>query len=109
MKSDATLPKFPASLEEWEAIIAEAPGIDRPPTREEESAWANGVVVKEGGYPAVRAALAEKRGRGPAKKPVKLLLSVRFSPEVIEHFRATGSGWQSRMDDALIEYVRAHS
>ncbi len=38
MKSDVTSRKFPTSPEEWDAIIAEAPGEDRPPTPEEEAA-----------------------------------------------------------------------
>jgi uncharacterized protein (DUF4415 family) len=108
MKSDVISRKFPASPQEWEAIIDEAPGEDRPSTPEEEATWSKGVAVKEGGYPAVRAALAEKRRRGAARKPKKMLLSVRYSPEVIEYFRATGEGWQARMDAALKEWIKAH-
>lgn len=44
------------------------------------------------------------RGR-PKSKNKKLLVSVRYSPEVIEYFRSTGKGWQSRMDSVLREYV----
>ncbi len=108
MKSDATSLKFPTSPDEWESVIARAPGEDRLPT-EEESAWSRGVVVREGGYPAIRTALAEKRGRGPARKPKKILLSVRYSPEVVEYFRSLGEGWQSRMDDALKDWVKHHA
>ncbi|MGH8475127.1 MAG: BrnA antitoxin family protein [Methylococcales bacterium] len=107
MKSGNTSRKFPVSLEEWEEIIARAPGVDRPPTPEEE-AGSDGVVVKQGGYPAVRAALQEKRGRSMARKPKKMLLSVRYSPEVVEYFRATGEGWQARMNAALKEWIKAH-
>jgi uncharacterized protein (DUF4415 family) len=32
-------------------------------------------------------------------------VTVRFSSEVLAYFRATGPGWQTRMDDALREYV----
>lgn len=108
MKSDVTSRKFPSNPEEWGAIIAEAPGEDRPPMPEEEAAWSKGVAVKEGGYPAVRTALAEQRRRGVARKPKKVLLSVRYSPEVVEYFRATGEGWQARMDAALKEWIKAH-
>jgi uncharacterized protein (DUF4415 family) len=108
MKSDVTSRKFPTSPEEWETIIAKAPGDDRPPTPEEEAAWSNGVAVKEGGYPVVRATLEEKRRRGAARKPKKMLLSVRYSPEVVDYFRATGEGWQARMDEALKEWIKAH-
>jgi len=51
---------------------------------------------------------AVKRGRPKAKRR-KLLLSVRYSPEVVEYFRATGDGWQTRMDEVLLEWVKAHS
>ena len=53
--------------------------------------------------------LSRKPGqRGPQKAPRKEPVTVRYSPEVIEHFRATGRGWQSRMDSALKEWVAAH-
>ena len=44
------------------------------------------------------------RGRPKAAK-AKLLVSVRYSPEVLEYFRSTGAGWQSRMDLVLKDYV----
>lgn len=48
--------------------------------------------------------------RGRPKSPNrKLLLSVRYSPEVIRFFRATGAGWQSRMDGVLRNYVARRS
>ena len=108
MKSDVTSKKFPTSPQEWEAIIADAPGKDKPPASEENAAWANGVVVKEGGFHAVSAALAEKRQLGKAQKPKKELLSVCYSPEVVEYFRATGDGWQTRMDAALKDWIKTH-
>jgi uncharacterized protein (DUF4415 family) len=39
----------------------------------------------------------------------KVLLSVRYSPEVIAFFKSTGEGWQSRMDGVLREYVEKNS
>ncbi len=47
------------------------------------------------------------RGRPPLESK-KTLVSVRYSPEVIEYFRSTGEGWQSRMDGVLREYVSKH-
>lgn len=41
------------------------------------------------------------RTRGPQKSPKKIPLSIRLSPEVLDHFKATGPGWQSRIEDAL--------
>lgn len=47
------------------------------------------------------------RGR-PKSGNKKLLVSVRYSPEVVAYFKSTGAGWQSRMDEALREYVEQH-
>ena len=41
----------------------------------------------------------------PKSENKKLLVSVRYSPEVIAYFRSTGEGWQARMDGVLSEYV----
>jgi len=48
------------------------------------------------------------RGR-PRSENKKLLVSVRYSPEVVAYFKSTGEGWQSRMDSVLREYVTRHS
>ncbi len=47
------------------------------------------------------------RGR-PKSGNKKLLVSVRYSPEVVAYFKSTGEGWQSRMNEALREYVEQH-
>lgn len=39
--------------------------------------------------------------RGPQKDPTKQLVSLRLSQEVLDHFRATGPGWQTRIDETL--------
>jgi len=46
--------------------------------------------------------------RGPQKRPTKVAVTVRYSPEVVEYFKSTGEGWQTRMNDALQEYVEQH-
>ena len=112
MKSGVTRKKPPATPAEWETVIAAAPGRDRPLTAKEEAKLANAVVVKGGGYVAVRAALAQKRQRGqrgPQQSPTKQLVSVRYSPEVLQYFKATGTGWQTRMNEALLEWVNKRS
>lgn len=52
--------------------------------------------------------LKSVRGR-PKLESKKLLVSVRYSPEVVAYFRSTGEGWQSRMDGVLQQYVARHS
>ena len=69
-------------------------------------------MVNGGGYQAVRKAIAAKRKpgqRGPQVAPTKQLVSVRYSPEVLAFFKASGAGWQSRMDDALKQWVSSQS
>jgi len=41
------------------------------------------------------------RTRGEQKAPKKIPVSLRLSPEVVEHFKASGPGWQSRIDETL--------
>lgn len=48
------------------------------------------------------------RGR-PKSANKKLLVSVRYSPEVVAYFKSTGEGWQSRMDGVLRKYVTRQS
>lgn len=112
MKSNATSKKFPANSKEWAEVVKAAPGKNRALTTKEEERWSTGVAVKGGGYKAVREAIAAKRRqgqRGPQVSPTKQLVSVRYSPEVLEFFRSTGAGWQSRMDDVLKQWVARRS
>jgi uncharacterized protein (DUF4415 family) len=42
-----------------------------------------------------------KRGRGPQATPTKVLTSVRLDADILEFFKAQGSGYQSRINAAL--------
>ncbi|NAZ37180.1 BrnA antitoxin family protein [Rubellimicrobium sp. CFH 75288] len=45
-----------------------------------------------------------RRGRGrPKSAAPKVQVSLRLDPDVLEKFRATGPGWQSRINAALRE------
>jgi uncharacterized protein (DUF4415 family) len=48
------------------------------------------------------------KSRGPQKSPTKKATTIRLSPEVMDAFRATGAGWQTRIDAALKDWLRAH-
>lgn len=41
------------------------------------------------------------RTRGPQKAALKVPVSIRLSPEVVDYFKAGGPGWQRRIDEAL--------
>jgi uncharacterized protein (DUF4415 family) len=42
-----------------------------------------------------------KRGRGAQVAPVKVLTSIRLDADILEFFKSQGSGYQSRINDAL--------
>jgi len=54
----------------------------------------------------VEAITAHRRGRGPQKTPTKELVSLRVDRDVVAAFRASGSGWQARANDALRAYAK---
>lgn len=39
--------------------------------------------------------------RGPQKAPVKAKVTLRLDSRVVEHFKAAGRGWQTRINEAL--------
>jgi uncharacterized protein (DUF4415 family) len=45
------------------------------------------------------------RGR-PKKADAKVHIHIRLSPQVLGHFRATGPGWQTRIDELLRNWVK---
>lgn len=102
MKRNPTSKPFPKSAEEIAAVIAAAPErlvdpgspYDPGDPAAVEAFWKGATVRRPG-------------ERGPGKKPRKILLSVRYSSEVVEYFKATGAGWQARMDEVLREWVAA--
>ncbi|MGZ5089341.1 MAG: BrnA antitoxin family protein [Usitatibacter sp.] len=42
-----------------------------------------------------------RRGRGPQRSPTKVSTTVRLDSDVLAYFRATGPGYQTRMNEAL--------
>ncbi|EXJ14874.1 BrnA antitoxin family protein [Imhoffiella purpurea] len=118
MKRDNLPAGFPATPEEWEKIIAEAPDhVDDPdcpydPNDPDAVAayWADAAFTPGGGYPAVKAALEERRRtRGPQKAPTKISTTIRFDADVLDGLKATGKGWQTRVNDAMREWLERRS
>lgn len=58
-------------------------------------------------YGALKA-LKRPRGR-PAVENPKVMTAIRLDADVLEAFKATGRGWQTRVNTALREYVKDHS
>ena len=59
----------------------------------------------EGMSPAMAAAFTKRGGR-PKSEAKRVPISLRVDPEVLAAFKATGAGWQTRMNEALIEAAR---
>lgn len=51
-------------------------------------------------FPALAESARRNRGRPPVAKPLQQI-SIRLDPEVIAKFKATGKGWQARINDVL--------
>ncbi len=57
--------------------------------------------------PSLNKIVKASRGR-PKSDKTKKPISIRLSEEVLEYFRATGKGWQTRLDSVLKDYVNSH-
>jgi uncharacterized protein (DUF4415 family) len=83
------------------------------PTLEENKAINAGIAVDPDTYELSDTELKQLKRlpgqRGNQKMPTKVQVSVRISPEVVSYFKAKGQGWQTRMDEALKEYIAEHA
>jgi uncharacterized protein (DUF4415 family) len=52
--------------------------------------------------------MRKQRGR-PVGSGNKEQVAIRFDNEVLSAFRSAGPGWQTRMNDALKDWLRTHS
>ena len=82
-----------------------------PLTADEDAAIAAGIAADPDTYEPSGAEIMAMRPVSGHSHIIarKVLLSVRYSPEVVSFFRATGKGWQTRMNDALKEWISAHA
>ncbi len=59
------------------------------------------------GEKAAQALFSRSRGR-PVKENKKVSQNLRLDPDVLEAYRQTGSGWQTRINQVLREHMPAH-
>jgi uncharacterized protein (DUF4415 family) len=52
--------------------------------------------------------MKRRSGRPKLERP-KVALTVRYDADIIERFRVTGEGWQTRINNALREWLDTHS
>jgi len=55
------------------------------------------------------AEMLKPKGGRPRTDTAKVFTGIRLDPDVLEAFRATGKGWQTRMNNALKEWLREHT
>lgn len=48
-------------------------------------------------------------GRPPSTKPLKVPTTIRFDADVLAALKATGKGWQTRVNAAMREWLKTHS
>lgn len=79
-------------------------------TPEEETAIQAGIMADDDTYEPTDEAFQaiSKIGRPKAETP-KIRITIRLSPDVVERFRASGPGWQTRMDAALKDWLKDHT
>ena len=97
--TDDTAPKSRISDEEEARIqrmIASDP--DAPEATDEQLAQARPFAEA---FPELAEEMRKNVGGRPRKKNPKVPVSIRLDPDVVAKFKATGPGWQSRINEAL--------
>jgi uncharacterized protein (DUF4415 family) len=82
------------------------------PSDDEEAAINGGINADLDTYELTAEEFTElrpvKAGR-PKAQVTKERITIRLSPEVLEAFKTSGKGWQSRIDAVLKEWLKEHT
>lgn len=80
------------------------------PTDSEEVQFSAAALADPDNPPLTDAELKQfRRGRGrPQGSGKKEQVTLRLDAEILEHFRATGNGWQTRINEALKDWSKQH-
>ena len=98
---------MPTPAEETQINAGIAADPDNPEWTD--SDFARALPAREFFSPAVYAQLCAMRQRGPKDKPLKVPTTIRFDADVLAALKAGGKGWQTRVNEAMREWVRKHS
>lgn len=79
-------------------------------TPEEDAAIARGIAEDPSTFEPTDEQFAQMKRRGgrPKLANPKIAVTVRYDAEIIERFKANGEGWQTRMNDALRDWLETH-
>lgn len=50
----------------------------------------------------------KRRGR-PALPQTKMSVNIRLDPEIVSAFKQSGAGWQTKINEALKDWLKTHS
>jgi uncharacterized protein (DUF4415 family) len=94
---------------EEEAAINAGIAADPDNPELDDAFFANAKPASEFFDPETYVALCAMRRRGPADKPLKVPTTIRFDADVLAALKASGKGWQTRVNDAMREWIKTHS
>ena len=80
------------------------------PTDKEDAQITAAALTDPDNLPLTDSELSQfKRGRGrPQGSGKKEQVTLRLDAQILEQFKATGSGWQTRINDALLDWTKHH-
>lgn len=80
------------------------------PTQKEDAQITAAAMTDPDNFPLTDAELKQfKRGRGrPQGSGKKEQVTLRLDTRILEKFKATGNGWQTRINDALLDWTKHH-
>ncbi len=82
------------------------------PTPEEDAKINAGIASDPDTYELTKAEFAQLRpaiGRPKSTVPLKVPTTIRFDADVLATLKATGKGWQTRVNEAVREWLKTHS
>ena len=64
-------------------------------------------VLPEALFNGLKAEKKKRGERGQQKTPTKVPITLRLDPDIVDFFKQAGTGYQSRMNDALRQFIDA--
>lgn len=97
----------PGPPEEVAASLKAEPAITRPAPCAQATRPSSAQAPDTGCADRVHLPVKRRRGR-PVLEVTKVPTSIRLDIHVLNAFKAAGHGWQTRMNQVLLEYARSH-
>ncbi len=82
------------------------------PTPEEDATINAGIAADADTYEPTKAEFTQLRpatGRPKSTTPHKVPTTIRFDADVLAALKASGKGWQTRVNEAVREWLKSHS